>query len=357
MRKKRTVTLGFGQEERASDTHTNLSAVRAEGEWLWVAGDETATVERLRADDKDRPSRYAGARSFRLADLVDLPGAAEDEADIEGLARDEGFLWAVGSHSLKRKRVKDNYSDAKAVKRLAKIEDETNRRILVRIPVVMDDEGSPVLAKQIQVDGEHHVAAVLGGAAGRSLSDLLADDAHLGPFLSIPSKDNGLYIEGVAACGQRLFLGLRGPVLRGWAVVLELQPYVDDAEPTRLRLADLDGAPYRKHFLDLQGLGVRDLCQHGDDLLVLAGPTMDLDGPVRLYRWLGAASQPASTVVRGEEITRVLDLAYGEGDDHAEGMTLLPGADGDDLLVVYDSPAPERLTDDGSVLADVLTLP
>lgn len=357
MGEKRTVSLHFSSSDRAEETHTNLSAVRADGRWLWVAGDETATLERLRADEDDRPSRYAGARSFRLADLVDLPGAAEDEADIEGLAREGGFLWAVGSHSLKRKRVKDDHSDAKALKRLAKIEDEANRHILVRIPVVLDDEGSPVLARQIEADGEHRVAAMLGGADDRSLTDLLADDAHLGPFLSIPSKDNGLDIEGVAACGQRLYLGLRGPVLRGWAVVLELQPYAADDEPTRLRLADLDGAPYRKHFLDLQGLGVRDLCQHGDDLLVLAGPTMDLDGPVRLYRWLGAASRSPSPVIRRDEIAPVLDLAYGEGDDHAEGITLLSGTDGDVLLVVYDSPAPARLADDGSVLADVLALP
>ncbi|MNG03413.1 hypothetical protein D3C84_864920 [compost metagenome] len=35
---------------------------------------------------------------------------------------------------------------------------------------------------------------------------------------------------------------------------------------------------YRKHFFALNGLGFRDLCTSGDDLLILAGPTMDLDG-------------------------------------------------------------------------------
>ncbi len=33
-------------------THTDLSAVRSDGHVLWVAGDETATVERLAADDR-----------------------------------------------------------------------------------------------------------------------------------------------------------------------------------------------------------------------------------------------------------------------------------------------------------------
>ena len=51
-----------------------------------------------------------------------------------------------------------------------------------------------------------------------------------------------------------------------------------------------DGRGYRKHVLRLDGLGVRDLCPHGEDLLVLAGPTMDLDGPVHVFRWHGACA-------------------------------------------------------------------
>jgi hypothetical protein len=142
-------------------------------------------------------------------------------------------------------------------------------------------------------------------------------------------------------------------VLRGWAFVLELRPYVDADEPDRLRLHDLDGGRrYRTHVLDLAGLGVRDLCPHGDDLLVLAGPTMDLDGPVHVFRWHGAMTADAPTVVRGDALTRELDLPYGEGCDHAEGIGLL---DDDRLLVVYDSPSPERLQD-GAVLADVVRL-
>jgi hypothetical protein len=106
--------------------------------------------------------------------------------------------------------------------------------------------------------------------------------------------------------------------------------------------------------LDLDGLGVRDLCPDGDDLLILAGPTMDLDGPVRIYRWRGAGVAEQPTIVRGDVLTRELELTYGEGDDHAEGMSLLGQGR---VLVVYDSPAPIRLTPDGAVIADVLRLP
>jgi Protein of unknown function (DUF3616) len=148
-------------------------------------------------------------------------------------------------------------------------------------------------------------------------------------------------------------------VLRGWAVMLELSPYVDPDEPERLRLREMDDRQYVKHLLDLGGLGIRDLCPHGDDLLVLAGPTMDLDGPVRLYRWRGGCTVEAPTVVRGDDLVHIADLPYGQGADHAEGVDVVAAeADGRDrVLVVYDSPSSERLGDDGSVVADLLRLP
>ena len=352
-----SVRLRFGTEAQDAETHTNLSAVRAEGRCLWVAGDETATLERLVADSAIPPGAYGHQRSFALADYVDLPGPSGDEADIEGIGRTGGYLWAVGSHSLKRKKIKAKHADAKAIKQLAKVEDEPNRRIVVRIPVVTDEDGLPTLAREVTIDGELRTAAVLGGV-GASLSDLLADDDHLGPFLQIPSKDNGFDLEGVAAVGDRLYLGLRGPVLRGWAVVLEVHPYVDETDPHMLRLREIgpDAEPYRKHFLDLDGLGVRDLCPDGDDLLVLSGPSMDLDGPVRIHRWHQAASTVTPEVVRGEEISLLTDLRYGVGDDHPEGLCRLDDVEGRTrLLVVYDSPAAHRI-DGGDILADVVSL-
>jgi hypothetical protein len=348
----RTVQLAFDAESRATATHTNLSAVRSDGPVLWVAGDETATIERLVADDPVAPRRYDGQTSFRLADFVQLPGDdTEEEADVEGLARNGPFLWAVGSHSLRRARIKAKHSGDKALRRLARVTGQANRQILVRIPV-RDADGLPTPVRELVLDGVTHRAAVFG-AAGRDLRDLVADDEHLAPFLPIPGKDNGLDVEGIAVSGERVYLGLRGPVLRGWAVVLELRPDVDPDAPDRLVLRPFeDGRCYRKHVLRLEGRGVRDLCPHGEDLLVLAGPTMDLDGPVHVVRWHGACAAEMPQVVRGDLLTREIDLPYGVGTDHAEGIGLL----GDDrLLVVYDSPSPARLTADG-VVADVVAL-
>jgi len=155
-----------------------------------------------------------------------------------------------------------------------------------------------------------------------------------------------------------VLVGLRGPVLRGWAVVLELRLEDVPGRADRLALGDC-----RKHFLWLDGLGVRDMCRDGDDVVVLAGPTMDLDGPARLYRWNRAVQQRGTEVVRGKTLTRLpvrLPLRP-DGDepqercDKAEGITLLPDAAEPSLLVVYDSPADARLRDGGrTVLADVV---
>ncbi|MEB3369929.1 DUF3616 domain-containing protein [Saccharopolyspora mangrovi] len=339
----RTVRLAFTARAVETDTHVNLSAVRTDGVHLWIAGDETATVERLTCDDPARPTAYRDHVSFPLADVIDLPGEADEEVDVEGISRNGPFLWVVGSHSAKRRKVKPHHSDAKAAKRLASVSAEPSRRVLARIALADDvpagatPEGAP--------------SAALGRGG---LFDLLADDEHLAPFLSIPGKDNGLDVEGIAVHGEvgheRVYLGLRGPVLRGWAVVLLLEPREDDGE---LELRKLNGHRYAKIFLDLDGLGIRDMCVHGDDLLLLAGPSMDLDGPVRVYRWPGAANLDTADVVHRTELDRELDVSHGEGDDHAEGLALLPSGE---LLVVYDSPAAHRLKEPGAVLADVLPL-
>jgi len=358
---ERRVELRFAEESQAAETHTNLSAVRQDGRCLWVAGDETATVERLTAefDENGQVTGYGDQRTIALADFVELPAGRDEEADIEGLARADGWLWAVGSHSLKRRKIRPHHSAEKARRRLATLVREPNRFILVRIPVVPGPDGLPEARREAVVDGERRTAAVLG-AHGDALTEVLADDPHLAPFLALPGKDNGFDIEGIAAHGDRLYLGLRGPVLRGWAVLLEIRPGTHPDHPHRLALRPLeDGSRYRTHFLDLDGLGIRDLCPHGDDLLILAGPSMDLDGPVRVLRWPGAAVVDQPAVVPADRLRVLLEPPYGRGDDHAEGIALLrePPDPAERLLIVYDSPAASRQGADGSVYADVVPLP
>ncbi|MDX1606049.1 MAG: DUF3616 domain-containing protein, partial [Candidatus Competibacterales bacterium] len=166
-----------------------------------------------------------------------------------------------------------------------------------------------------------------------------------------------LDIEGLAVLDGRVWLGLRGPVLRGHAVVLELQP--EAGEDGELHLRPLDGKPFRKHFLQLEGLGIRDMCRDGDDLLLLAGPTMALEGFLRVYRWLDAGSLAGDSISTDadEHLRALFELPFAIGHDRAEGLALTRHLEESALLVVYDDPAPERRVGRQSVLMDLYRLP
>jgi hypothetical protein len=344
-----------------------LSAVVQISDTLWVANDEALSLERLsrQRGTNGGEIHYADHRQFPLHEVLQLPMPPQadgkiEEADIEGLDYDGGYLWMVGSHSLKRGKPDEEDSIEKNAKRLAKVGRDGNRFLLARIPLA---EATQSLERTVEQDGNTRTAARLrGDAGGNALTEALATDEHLGPFLAIPGKDNGFDIEGLAVAGDRVFVGLRGPVLRGWAVLLELA--VEEQAPSTLTLKPIgpDGQPYRKHFLDLRGSGVRDLCVQGSDLLILAGPTMALAGPLAIFRWPGGARPDRESLVFSEALPKVLKLPFGThqnaGQDQAEGLTLFApnGGEARQILIVYDSTAPRRQRETSAVEADLFAL-
>jgi hypothetical protein len=345
--------------------HTNLSgaAVASQGRqhWLWVAGDEACGVDRLQLlpSQGAEQLRFGAVQDFPLSELLDLPGGPDDEADLEGMALVDGYLWVAGSHGLKRKNAKPGKSAAENAKRLSKTPLDANRRLIARLPMEWGADGAPRLAK-VTADGRRAMR-LRGDALDNELTQALRVDPHLGPFLAIPGKDNGFDIEGLAVDGLRLFLGLRGPVLRGWSCLLEIVLAVSRDE---FRLAPLDneGTLVRKHFLPLEGLGVRDLSFHGDDLFILAGPTMVLNGDIRVFRWPGARQALASATGGSsfhEGLTASLSLPHGRGTNRAEALCELPpellAAGGPSWLVLYDAPGDERREGDFTVFGDVLS--
>lgn len=342
-------------QSKSEDLLGELSAIAHTPDGsLWVGSDEFITLERLVSLGD---GKYGNHTTFHLKDFITLADT-DSEIDIEGLAYDDGYLWVTGSHSLKRNKPKGK-KQHKDIKRLSEIEKDANRYLLARLPVLNGElmqicaasDGGPTLS-----------AACLAHADGKNqLMDALKEDDHLGPFLKmgLPSKDNGFDIEGIAVKGHNVFLGLRGPVLRGWAIILEIE--LEDTAPGTLSLKELEnGTVYRKHFLDLNGQGIRELCLCGDDLIVLAGPTMDLEGAMQVFHFKNALEHSSDTLWDQESgnLEVLFDLPFTIGSDHAEGLTLFPyfGRD-NNLMVVYDSPSCDRFLSDSSVFADIFLLP
>jgi hypothetical protein len=324
------------------DLRTGLSAIALDGDTLWLACDEGCRLERL---SKESDDVFSSHTTVGLGSLLELPAPDTEEADIEGMDVADGWLWIVGSHSVKRKSAKPRDDAATVANKLADLSRDGNRHLLARIPL----DGSEVRRKQ----GRRRAASIETRPKSSALLKAIKrgkggdGDPHLAPFLPVPGKDNGFDIEGLAVNGERVFVGLRGPVLRGWACLLEVHP-VDAGDHLELEPVD-KRLPYRKHFLNLGGLGIRDLLVLGDDILILAGPTMALDGACAIWRWKKGAVGGAPSDVTPLRVLPTHDTA-----DRAEGFTDL--ADGSSVMVVYDTPHPERLVGAGTVLADVFQL-
>ncbi|MGF1588754.1 MAG: DUF3616 domain-containing protein [Pleurocapsa sp.] len=346
------VLLDFEEEREAIISDISAAAFSSDGS-LWVGSDEMIGVERL---SPLGCHSYGEHQRFLLQDYIDLFNT-DDEMDIEGMDFADGYLWLTGSHSTKRKKPKKD-DLATNLERLATITTDLNRFILARIPVI----NGKLIKSFVPQEGNALGAACLQTTAERNiLFEALAEDRHLKPFIEtgIPSKDNGLDIEGLAVKNGRLLLGLRGPVLRGWAIILEIEPIEKEAGILDLKEIGDNGAKYKKYFLNLNGLGVRELCWQGDDLLILAGPTMTVEGEMQVFRWCDAASSEGNMIQEQDEseLFPLFDLPLTIGSDHAEGLALYSCWEPEDgLMVLYDSPNQRRIKKDKQILVDVFRI-
>jgi hypothetical protein len=145
-------------------------------------------------------------------------------------------------------------------------------------------------------DGERRIAHLKLHSNKSKLKQWLQGDEHIGAYLDLPSKENGFDIEGIVAKGLRVWIGLRGPVLRQMGVVLELQFKLTDSG--HLKGRRIDGKHgYRKRLLPTKGQGIRDLAFDQDDILGLTGPTTAGDGAAEILRWHDAVACTRSAVV------------------------------------------------------------
>lgn len=310
----RQIVLDYADAADANEILTNLSGAEAIGDVLWTVSDEGRTIECLVRNDRG----FKLLRQLRIDDLIDdLPGGDDDELDLEGLDISSGRLWLCGSHCRVRKQAKDG--------------DATLR------PDLRDRKGRQLLASFGLTNRGRSLrqARHLPFKGKGSLRKALADDPFLAPFLELPSKENGFDIEGISCIDGKVMLGLRGPLIDSHAVVVALS--VTD---------ELDIGEHRLHFLDLGGLGVRDITADGDNLLVIAGPMSGASGPFRLHRW-----KPG---LPGRIDTPEVLFSWPAGPEKPEAICRLsPTAL--DYLVLYDKPNANRLRE-GTFLADLLSL-
>jgi hypothetical protein len=343
----------------------NLSAMAFSPDGsLWVGSDEVNLVEQEELNTLDRLTalnscEFGNHQPFALRDFLNLDDTL-GEVDIEGLDYADSYLWLTGSHSTKRKKPKGK-SPEKDLERLADVSTDPNRYLIARIPVV-DGQLHQSCPDPNNPDRQLTAACLKQKKQGNQLMKALHKDEHLGSYIAnlLPGKENGLDVEGLAVRENRMFLGLRGPVLRGWALILELELEEADAGKLRLKSIDTTEQRYRKHFLRLDGLGVRELCFHGDDLLILAGPTMDLTGALRIYCWRDALHKRNETVCdsSSNSLELLFELPYSSTGDKAEAMALFPCFnEANAILIAYDSPNPNRIVGSNRVFGDVFRLP
>ncbi|MFT4623355.1 MAG: hypothetical protein ACI8PZ_002011 [Myxococcota bacterium] len=269
---------------------------------LYVVSDEGNVLLRLSPVD----GGWARDAAWTLPDLTPTTDrrASDDapELDLEAVSPAPGGVVVIGSHGARRKTVADDRSYAKNWKRLATVDAEPRRRFAAH---VVFDGGTPTLAAQWDF--------------GTSLQD----HPLIGRFMGLPSKENGVDIEGVAVVDGWLYLGLRGPVLRGgWAVVLS---------------TPLDMAPAltTTATLPLDGLGIRDLAAVDGGFLVLGGPMGDGPGDHPIWFWSGTDCMVGEGAP-GCTLTQVATLPT-RSDARAEALAVL-AADGGgwQVLVAWD---------------------
>lgn len=316
----------------------DISALATIGRTLFCACDETATVERLVWDDE--AGTFTGHQNFAVGHAFDLPDGIDGEMDIEGLAVADGYLWITGSHSLKRSKPE---AFEGAVEGLSDVDWDKNRGFLGRFPLLETDEGvfEPVNTID-QLDGmpSGRRAAMfeMGSKGDKALRKLLGDDPLLARFMAVPCKENGFDVEGLAVRDDRIYLGLRGPVLGSHALIVEIR--FRETKKGKLKPADIDGKPYRICAVDLEGLGIRDMLFDNDTLLLLAGATQNIDAIQRVYAVRNFAT--TKDVITARDVEIVLPLPIREHCDHAEGLAIFEIDGSRRLLVAYDSPSDDR---------------
>ena len=297
-------TLTFSGETEID--HNNISGVAIRGEFIVIGSDEGANIQVLK---KTCANTYL-AEQFRMISFDN----DDVEIDIEGIAQSKEYVYVIGSHSRKRKKVKKGKTVLKNRKRLETIAIEPSREQLFRL--CLDEDGQ----------------LVNGSIKKISLRNIFANHSVLALFQPLPSKENGIDIEGLAvnAKGQ-IFIGFRGPILRGnFTPVMILTFDEDKFKAKKLK--------HEIKYVNLDGRGIRGLTEFRDGFLILGGPVGDGSTSFQLFFWDGEDTVPGKNNPNASEhVKPICEIPLPNTDAKAEGVEFIEESDGKlYILVVYD---------------------
>lgn len=347
-----SIELDLAGEATKKKAIHNLSGAAFVGDSLYLANDEGKKLLHLRRDGP-QSRRFTLSEAIPVRDLFELRAEEIDEGrefDLEALAVDGRRLWLIGSHAMGHVAPDETHAKQLGLRR------ERNRLLFACVDTedgaIKPGSGRHIRIKPVENTSTHttgflsalraappraegflHEVAALTGVAETSFKDI----GWFAPYTLASTKENGLDVEGLAArrhpddaWPSTAFVGLRGPVIDGLAVIVEVT--IREHEERGLKIDDVP----RFHLLDLEGFGVRDMEWRGEDLLILAGPTMTRQGESALYLWRDAG---ASTTVE-----RVGNLPMRPDHGGPEVITALaPGSDR--LMLLRDGIEGPRLID------------
>ncbi len=287
---------------------TQISGIAVADKYLIIGADEGVAIQLLMGSNDS--NRYTAVDPIPLIDVDD---GDDTEIDIEGIARSGNSYVVLGSHSRQRATVDPNDPNSldreyeKNRDRLEATEAKQRRNSIFRLSL---DPDSGQLASEIE---------------RTSLDEFLAENETLAPFSQIASKENGIDFEGIVIDGDRLLVGCRGPVLRLGHVPILKFSFDSPADVELL-------------YVNLDGLGVRDMARVDDGFLIVAGPVGDVPHRYRLYHWDGRDCLPGTDRDTPQGLTTLLGTIPTAIGLEAEGIAVMEeNDDAYKVLIVYDS--------------------
>ena len=215
---------------------------------------------------------------------------AIEELDFEAMAIQGDFLAVAASASLKRKKpkgksIKKDRKKLNTLSRACKKAITKDERTLYPSDLLFVFKIGEVRGTALELS-PHKAFDVRSSLTQKAVggdNPLTVNGNH---FFSLPSKDNGLDIEGLTIINDEFLLGLRGPVLRGHALVVAF-PFSAEVKESSPRVETFTSQPQFR-FINLEGFGIRSLETAENSVYIIAGPTMAITrSHFSIYKWDG----------------------------------------------------------------------